>query len=226
MCTKRRGTGVQMNTGAIDPGSSPAAALRGRVVTLDPGARVLDDGIVYARGGSIADVLAAPTGPPAGFEHVAVTRTHGTLFPGLIELHNHMPYDILSLWTVPRLFTNRDQWSGRSTPQYHQFISGPMGVLGRQAEVVPAIVRFVEMRALLGGTTTGQGIALASNSGIVSHFRGLVRNVESTRDRDLPPAATHIADIDATDPEHFLATDLGNPEAHPAPERGGGPAGP
>jgi imidazolonepropionase-like amidohydrolase len=194
-----------MSTGAIDPASSPAAALRGRVVTLDARATVLDDGVVYTRDGSVADVRPASTGPPAGFEAVAVTRTHGTLLPGLIELHNHMPYDILSLWTVPRLFTNRDQWSGRSTPQYRQLISGPMGVLGRQAEVVPAIVRFVEMRALLGGTTTCQGIALASSSGIVSHFRGLVRNVESTRERDLPAAATHIADIEATDAEHFLA---------------------
>jgi len=194
-----------MSTGAIDPASSPAAALRGRVVTLDARATVLHDGVVYTRDGSIDRVLRASTGPPAGFETVAETRTHGTLFPGLIELHNHMPYDILPLWTVPRLFTNRDQWSGRSTPQYHQLISGPMGVLGRQAEVVPAIVRYVEVRALLGGTTTCQGIALASSSGIVSHFRGLVRNVESTRERDLPAAATHIADIEATDAEHFLA---------------------
>jgi imidazolonepropionase-like amidohydrolase len=194
-----------MSTGAIDPASSPAAALRGRVVTLDARATVLDDGVVYTRDGSIDGVLPASTGPPAGFETVAETRTHGTLFPGLIELHNHMPYDILPLWTVPRLFTNRDQWSGRSTPQYHQLISGPMGVLGRQAEVVPAIVRYVEVRALLSGTTTCQGIALASSSGIVSHFRGLVRNVESTRERDLPAAATHIADIEATDAEHFLA---------------------
>ena len=167
LCTGGGGrTGVWVSTGAIDPASSPAAALRGRVVTLDTGATVLEDGVVYARDGSIADVLPASTGPPAGFEGVAVTRTLGTLFPGLIELHNHMPYDILSLWTVPRLFTNRDQWGGRSTPQYRQFISGPMGVLGRQVEVVPAIVRFVEVRALLGGTTTCQGIALASNSGI------------------------------------------------------------
>ena len=126
-------TGVWVSTGAIDPASSPAAALRGRVVTLDAGATVLEDGVVYARDGSIADVLPASTGPPAGFEGVAVTRTLGTLFPGLIELHNHMPYDILSLWTVPRRFTNRDQWGGRSTPQYHQFISGPMGVLASPA---------------------------------------------------------------------------------------------
>ncbi|MDH2413868.1 amidohydrolase family protein [Nocardioides sp. CER19] len=194
-----------MRAGAIDPASSSPVALRGRVVTLDAAGTVVDDGVVYARDGSLVDVRPAAAAPPVGFETVAVAPTRGTLFPGLIELHNHLPYDVLSLWAVPRRYTNRDQWSGRATPQYHQLISGPMGSLGRQAEVVPAIVRYVEVRALLGGTTTSQGIALASNAGIVSHFRGLVRNVESTGDRDLPPAATHIADIESTDAEHFLA---------------------
>jgi hypothetical protein len=80
-----------------------------------------------------------------------------------------------------------------------------MGVLGRDADVVPAVVRYVELRCLLGGTTTSQGVALASHPGVVTHFRGLVRNVESTGDPQLPPAATHIADVDATDAEHFLA---------------------
>ncbi|HEY7049944.1 MAG TPA: amidohydrolase family protein [Jatrophihabitantaceae bacterium] len=131
--------------------------------------------------------------------------TRGTIYPGLIELHNHLPYDVLSLWQVPKKFGNRDQWSGPSTPDYHRLISGPMAVLGSDADVVPAVVRYVEVRCLLGGTTTSQGVALASRPGIVTHFRGLVRNVESTGDPRLPPAATHIADVDATDAEHFLA---------------------
>jgi hypothetical protein len=80
-----------------------------------------------------------------------------------------------------------------------------MQVLGSQASVVSAVVRFVEMRCLLGGTTTSQGVTLASSPGLVKHFRGLVRNVESTGDTDLPPAATHIADVEATDREKFLA---------------------
>ena len=80
-----------------------------------------------------------------------------------------------------------------------------MGVIGRDTDAVPAVVRYVEIRCLLGGTTTSQGVALASNTGIVKHFRGLVRNVEATGDAALPPAATHIADVDATDAEHFLA---------------------
>jgi hypothetical protein len=34
----------------------------------------------------------------------------GTIFPGPIELHNHLAYNALALWQVPRPFTNRGQW--------------------------------------------------------------------------------------------------------------------
>jgi len=178
-------------------------ALAGRVVTMDAARTVLDDAVVYLRDGSITAVSPAAAPPPPGFESVPVTNVRGTIFPGLIELHNHLPYGVLQLWQVPRLYSNRDQWSSPSTPDYRRLISGPMGVIGRNTEAVPAVVRYVEMRCLLGGTTTSQGVALASNTGIVKHFRGLVRNVEATGDPALPPAATHIADIDATDAEHF-----------------------
>ena len=80
-----------------DPASSPALALAGRVVTMDAASRVVDDGVVYCRNGSIVDVRAAPDKAPDGFADVPVTRTHGTVLPGMIELHNHMPYDVLSL---------------------------------------------------------------------------------------------------------------------------------
>jgi hypothetical protein len=122
----------------------------------------------------------------------------------MIELHNHLPYDVLSLWQVPKAYTNRDQWSAETNPDYHRLVTGPMRILGSDPNLVPAILRYVEVRALLGGTTTSQGITLAK-SAIISHFRGLVRNVESTHDTQLKPAATHIADIDSTDAEHFLA---------------------
>lgn len=191
-----------MAGGPIDAAVSVPVALAGRIVTMDAVGTVLEHGVLYARGGAIIDIRPPTAAPPPGFADVAVTQTRGTLFPGLIELHNHLPYDVLKLWPVPRRYTNRDQWSGTSTLQYRQLISGPMRVLGADPDVVPAIVRYVEMRALLGGTTTSQGVALAKAPGIISHFRGLVRNVESTHDSDLPPATTHIADIDA---DHFLA---------------------
>jgi cytosine/adenosine deaminase-related metal-dependent hydrolase len=80
-----------------------------------------------------------------------------------------------------------------------------MRVLGSSAELMPAVVRYVEAKALLGGVTTTQGIALFSNNGARRYYRGLVRNVESTADPDLPDALTRIADVDASDAASFLA---------------------
>ncbi len=189
----------------IDPAVSTPIALAGRVVTMDAQATVLEHGVLYARDGVITAVLDEHAPPPDGFADVPVVRTASTICPGLIELHNHLPYDVLPLWRVPKLFTDRAQWSSSSTKDYHRLVSGPMGVLGRDPDVVPAIVRYVEVRCLLGGTTTSQGVALAVDPGIVKLFRGLVRNVESTGDPALPAATTHIADVDATDGERFLA---------------------
>ena len=179
-------------------------ALAGRVVTMDKARSVVANGVVYVLAGSVVDVRPLGTDPPAGFEGVRVTHTRGTIYPGLIELHNHLPYDVLTLWQVPKQYGNRDQWSGSSTPDYHRLVTGPMAALGASASVTAAVVRYVEMRCLLGGTTTSQGVTLATDAGLVKHFRGLVRNVESTGDPALPPASTHIADVDARDGQKFL----------------------
>src|SRR5262249_12532306 len=195
--------GVSMTTNP-DPAASPPLALASRIITLDAAATIVDPGVVYCRDGSIVAVQPTSASAPPGFENVAVTQTRGTVLPGMIELHNHLPYDVLPLWQGPKASTNRDQWSAETNPDYHRLVTDPMRILGSDPNLVPAIVRYVEVRALLGGTTTSQGIALAK-SAIISHFRGLVRNVESTHDTQLKPAATHIADIDSTDAEHFLA---------------------
>src|SRR4051812_11364672 len=117
-----------------------AFALAGRVVTMDFADSVLEHGVVYCRGGSIVDVRPAEESPPAGFEDVPPVLTSGTVFPGLIELHNHLPYDVLNLWRVPKSYQNRDQWSGSSTPDYHRLITGPMAVLGADPGLVAAVI--------------------------------------------------------------------------------------
>jgi hypothetical protein len=70
---------------------------------------------------------------------------------------------------------------------------------------MPAVVRYVEAKALVNGTTTSQGIALFSNAGARRMYRGVVRNVEQTDDAALPEAASRIADVEATDATRFLA---------------------
>jgi 5-methylthioadenosine/S-adenosylhomocysteine deaminase len=186
--------------------SAPAAgqkAIRGRVVVMDAAGTVIADGVVYVSGADIAAVLPAAAPPPAGFEAVEALRTGGTVYPGLIELHNHLSYNCLQLWQVPHLYTNRGQWSG--IPDYRRLISGPMQVLGKTPSLVPAIVRFVEAKCVVAGVTTSQGIALYSNAGIERYYRGVVRTVEEPDDPALPAAASRIADVAASGAAAFAA---------------------
>ncbi len=187
----------------VDPLTGPKLALSGRVVTMDREFTVIPRGVVYIEAGAIVAAQDADAAAPAGFEDVRVVKTEGTLFPGLIELHNHLSYNVLQLWQVPKKFTNRDQW-GR-TKDYRKLVTGPMTVLGQTADMLPAVIRYVECKLLFGGVTTSQGIELFSNHGGRRFYRGIARNVEQTDDADLPEAAAKIADVEATDARRFLA---------------------
>ncbi|HEY7099772.1 MAG TPA: amidohydrolase family protein [Terriglobales bacterium] len=193
----------------IDPLTGPKQALRGRVVTMDDAFTVRADAIVYIEQGCVIAVQDRGQPVPTGFDGVNVVETGGTLFPGLIDLHNHLSYNALPLWSpVPKRFVHRDQWSVHK--DYRPLISGPMTVIGEyrdssgQPALLPALVRYVECKCLLGGVTTSQGIKLNSNAGITHFYRGLVRNVEQTDDPALSVAQARIADVDAKDAKGFL----------------------
>ena len=62
------------------------------------------------RGGAIVDVV--PAAEATGGAHGPQIRTGGTIFPGLIELHNHSSYNAMPLWDVPKPYTNNAQWRG------------------------------------------------------------------------------------------------------------------
>lgn len=197
--TAARNTRVQ----PIDPSGGQKSALSGRIVTMDDAFRVIPRGVIYIDQGNIVAVTPLQAPCPAGFENIPVVKTGGTIYPGLIELHNHLAYNALCLWDVPKQYSNRNQWSG--TPTYRKLISGPMQVIGKSPELVPALIRYVECKSLLGGVTTSQGIQLFSNAGIRRFYRGIVRNVEQTDETALPEADTRIADVEAKDAQRFLA---------------------
>ena len=188
--------------GPIDPASSPSG-LAGRVVTMDPKSTVIMDGAIWIAGAAIAAITKRGDPVPEGFAGVVPLETGGTVLPGLIELHNHLAYNALPLWNVPQKYTNRDQWG--NTPIYHQLVTAPMKTLGEATELLPALVRYVECKALVGGVTTSQGIALFSAPGVRRYYKGIVRNAEETGDELLPEAGSRIADVDAKDPQAFLA---------------------
>ncbi len=145
----------------------------GRLVTFDAG-RVVDEGALYVGADEkIAAVQPAADPPPEGFEGARRVRTHGAIYPGLIDLHGHMVYNCLSLWspagrTEP--YASRYEWP--SAHDYEARISDPANALGALAG--KALLKWVEVKAVIGGTTAIQGSAKMAYP-----YEGwLVRNVE------------------------------------------------
>jgi 5-methylthioadenosine/S-adenosylhomocysteine deaminase len=183
-------------TAPIDPNPTGKIALKGRVVTMDANFTVLASGAVYVDSGKIVAVQDAAAPKPAGFSSSDVIDTKGTIYPGLIELHNHLAYNALELWKVPKLYDNRGQWTNH--PEYKQLVLDPMKEIKRRPQLLPAIARYAECKCLLGGVTTSQGIRLNGAGGITTYFKGVVRNVEQTGEADLPEARTSISDVEAS----------------------------
>ena len=85
-------------------------ALTGRVVTVDEGWTVLEHGAVYIADDRIVRVLDASAPVPDELADVPRIATRGTIYPGLIELHNHLSYNALPLWPPAQRYRNRGEW--------------------------------------------------------------------------------------------------------------------
>jgi len=184
----------------IDPLESARYGLHGFIVTMTAPDEIIK-GTIFINAARIEAIIPDGKPIPETLADCKVYKTKGTIYPGFIELHNHLSYNCLPMWNVPQKYDNRAQWSG--IDPYRQNISYPMNLLGKTKGYVEAIVRYVECKCLAGGVTTSQGIMLFSNAGIKKYYRGIVRNVEETADATLPNVDAHIPDITARDAEKF-----------------------
>jgi len=169
---------------------------------MDSSRTVRDDGVVWVADGSISDVTDVGDTPPA---HAGspVIATAGTIYPGMIELHNHLAYDALPLFPIPRRYTKREEWQG--TVGYRRYVSGPAGVIASVPELIRATIRYVECKSLISGTTTSQGLTLRS-APIKHLYQGIVRNAELPDAPGLPPARPKIGDVTPADRDAFLGS--------------------
>lgn len=185
----------------IDPATGERFVLRGRVVTMDRARTVIPRGNVCVAASVIQHVLPVSAPLPDDFADAPVVDVGGTMYPGMIDLHNHLPYNVLPMWVPDRSYKNRNGWSKGET--YRREISGPMKVLGMAPGLPEAVARYVEVKLLMGGVTTSQGLKLYSNAGVHRYYKGTVRNVEQTDEATLPEAATRVADVDARSWDSF-----------------------
>lgn len=169
--------------------------LRGRIATCDAAGSTIRDGFVCVQDAAIASVTPAATGIPAAFQGAPVIETGGTIYPGLIELHNHPAYNAIPLWSVPTRYLNRGQW--RSDPVYKRKVANPATLLTHHPQDIypKSVARFAECRALLGGVTTTQGLTLPLPSNSTTYYQGLVRIVEFNYGANWPTATDHINDF-------------------------------
>ncbi|HYC71691.1 MAG TPA: amidohydrolase family protein [Opitutaceae bacterium] len=141
--------------------SAERLLLEGTVVTPD---RVLSPGWVEIDNGRITVVH--ETRPSA--KHAQSVATGGIIFPGLVDLHNHVPWNIFPRWAPPRHFSSRYEW--RRDPFYRAKIVAPFNAL--RETVFCDMNLYGELRALAGGTTSVVGTRNADC------IKGLVRNLD------------------------------------------------
>jgi imidazolonepropionase-like amidohydrolase len=173
--------------------------LYGTVVTMDAARRIISDGAVFIDAtGKIAAVQPRLAEMPAGFDaHTLAVETKATIYPSLIDVHNHPPYNIMPIWHVDKKYADREAWRGSAL--YAAVLKAPMKKLQTQSALVPAIVRFVEAKAVIGGVTTTQGTALTTDR----MYQGLIRVVESTGDAALPNSTPHLENVDSGQAAEF-----------------------
>lgn len=162
-----------------------ALVIAGRIVPFDradPDA--MFKGRVYIDDHGTVDRVTPGNGNvPAGFTGAPVVDVGDAfVLPGLIDLHNHIGYNALPLWTEPtqkQAFAHHDSWTRAAS--YQSSISWPANALV-QAEP-EALLAHVQLRALVGGTTAIQGWPTA-NRDHVQVLRNIDDETLGTTDHD------------------------------------------
>ena len=153
---------------AAEPGPS-RWLLRGNIVTPDG---VIIGGWLDIHNGRIVHIERDRPDVPGA----PALETGDLVFPGFVDLHNHPQFNIFPRWTPPHKFPNRYAW--RDWDAYLARIEAP------ERKLVAAggdgffcdVDEYVELKALIGGTTSMIGI---SAHPLPDCIKGLVRNLDS-----------------------------------------------
>jgi hypothetical protein len=163
--------------------------LTGRVVTMEDYTSVLPNGSIKVADGEIEAVWNTGEGPPLGVttEGIPVHHTGATIYPGLIDMHQHLTYNVAPLWALETHlssssqnewggYQNRYQWTKH--PDYGSEVSKVKIAIQSQPywNMESQAMKYVEMKEIVGGTTAIQGDG--HNYAADSYDDILTRNIE------------------------------------------------
>jgi hypothetical protein len=151
--------------------------LIGTLVTMDetlPEAAQVYPGSIYVQGNRIIGLV--PTGQPLPPDAAGAPMidTEAMIFPGLMNIHDHITFNTIPAWHVPALMQDVSDWTGLDA--YQQNVRYPHDLLtdANYFNLLPEVGKYAEVKALAAGTTTEQG-SFPLSSGFTHH---LARNVD------------------------------------------------
>ena len=166
------GSGATCQTGTCLAAASGNAAsivhqgtngllLLGTIVTPD----TILNGELLVVGEDIKCVAASCSSDPAAAS-ATVIQTNGIIFPGLIDTHNHIQFDIFdeSDWSPTKSYTNHNQWP--SDPRYKAMVDAKQYLNGESHSPVSIgceLLKYGELKGLIAGTTSIVGAAIPEN---------------------------------------------------------------
>ncbi|MBX9766209.1 MAG: amidohydrolase family protein [Bdellovibrionales bacterium] len=122
--------------------------------------------------------------------------TESWIFPGLIDLHNHIKYNVLPLWSDAKgQFNNRYEWRKNYAP-YKTAVDGNMDAYDNG---LCETIEWGEFKALAGGTTSIQGIGGVKERDCAKGK--LVRNIEIQG--DIAPGIEVMSTLDLIFPDTY-----------------------
>ena len=134
----------------------------------------IQHGVVVINNGIIERVDTGEIPLAAG---IKVVQTRGVIFPGLIDLHNHLTWNIFPRWSLAAPVRDRYEW--QALPAYAERLSTPEEkMIGNNLGC--EIERYGEVKALLGGATSTVGSFTPSDSDPRRNEcdKGLARNLD------------------------------------------------
>ena len=158
--------------------------LGGKLVTMESEDSVIDQGYMLIEDGMISEIWENEIPSNIGLQNVPIVETNATIYPGLIDLHNHLHYNTVPLWDMDTHLSNPNEWGGynnryewKNHPDYSTTVTKPKMLIqsGPYWNMEIESMKYVEMKSIVGGTTSAQGSPSNPDDAYASI---LARNIE------------------------------------------------